>query len=117
MRVCVIHCSLILSDLQVDIVETDMKLEDKLTISKESLVQEAQKIMLADKDMIEKSKRGFISFIRSYKEHDVRSIKITLRESTHSSLRYTIPIGQIISSQQHLLMRECVVCDNSSPNI
>jgi hypothetical protein len=28
---------------------------------------------MKDKDLVEKSKMGFISFIRSYKEHDVKN--------------------------------------------
>jgi hypothetical protein len=32
------------------------------------------KVVTADRDLIEKSKRGFISFVRSYKEHDLKYI-------------------------------------------
>ena len=31
-------------------------------------------MMLSDRDFIEKSKKGFVSYIRSYKEHDLKYI-------------------------------------------
>nr|QBK46521.1 DExD/H box RNA helicase 28 [Philasterides dicentrarchi] len=40
----------------------------------ESIKQQMQNLLKQDRDIVEKSKAAFISFIRSYKEHDLKSI-------------------------------------------
>jgi hypothetical protein len=35
------------------------------------MVEDVKKLFLEDRDLIEKSKKAFVSFVRSYKEHDL----------------------------------------------
>ena len=47
---------------------------DKLSQGIEPIRQQAHDLMLTDRDFIEKSKKAFVSYIRSYKEHDLKYI-------------------------------------------
>jgi ATP-dependent RNA helicase DDX55/SPB4 len=54
-----------------------------------------RELFVADRDYIEKGKRAFVSFIRSYKEHDLKFIfvfaKLDLGDVANSFFQNTIP--------------------------
>lgn len=64
-------------------------------------------IMRTDRDFVEKSKKAFVSYIRSYKEHDLRYIfefkNLDIGKTAHSFFMYRIPrikeiLGKSIAS-------------------
>lgn len=59
------------------------------------LVKKMRKLMLTDKDFIIKGSKGFVSFIRSYKEHKLASIlkvdELDLAEIAKSFFLFKIP--------------------------
>lgn len=52
-------------------------------------------IMRTDRDYVEKSKKAFVSYIRSYKEHDLRYIfefkNLDIGKTAQSFFMYRIP--------------------------
>jgi len=64
-------------------------------LSYEDIQKEIMKIQLDDKDIIEKGKSAFVSFVRSYKEHDLKYIfefsKLSLGDTANSFFLITMP--------------------------
>ena len=60
-----------LAGKSVDFEEENVVPEPQSPDSTQELTETVQKLMLADKDLIDKSQDAFVSFIRYYKEHQL----------------------------------------------
>jgi len=61
----------------------------------DEIKKEVMQVQLSDKDIIEKGKSAFVSFVRSYKEHDLKYIfefsKMSLGDTANSFFLITMP--------------------------
>lgn len=64
-------------------------------VSLEAITDKVHDIMISDRDFIEKSKKAFVSYIRSYKEHDLKYVfefkKLDIGLTAHSFFLYGLP--------------------------
>ncbi len=58
-------------NIEAEKYDGENEIEEEGKLSYEDVQKEVMKIQLDDKDIIEKGKSAFVSFVRSYKEHDV----------------------------------------------